>query len=198
MLKPAAIATLAAMLSFAAQARPVLHPARDVVVQYRVTGAHGPNQSAEVTIHYAGQGRRMRIEPAGRPSYMIVDGVADHMVMVMPDQQLYVEMPYNPQMLMNFQDKDATFSPQGTETIAGLRCTVYDVQSRGHPGQICLTPDGVMLRAQGQDPSHHGSLEAIKVDYGAQPASLFAPPPGFRKLDTAHLPQAGGAGPSSH
>ncbi|HET8996739.1 MAG TPA: DUF4412 domain-containing protein [Acetobacteraceae bacterium] len=172
----------------------MLHPARDVVVRYQVTGAHGPGDSAQVTIHYASQGRRMRIEPAGRPSYMIVDGVADRMEMVMPSQHVYVEMPYDPQMLMNFKDKDATFTPQGTKTIAGLGCTVYKVDSREHPGQICVTSDGVILRARGQDASHHGSLQAVSVGYSPQPASLFAPPPGFHKLEPAHPPQAGGDG----
>lgn len=195
MLRQTVIAAVCiAALPLAAQARPELHPTRDVVVQYHVTGPRGPNDSGEVKVYYAEHGQRMRIEPAGRPGYMIVDRSAARMDMVMPAQHIYVDLPYDPKTLMNFEDKDARFTRHGTDTVAGLRCTVYEVESRGHTGQICLTDDGVMLRAKGNDPQRQGMLEAISVQYGPQPASLFAPPPGYQKLDAAHLPQMGGAG----
>ena len=184
MLKQTAFAMLLAMLlptglPLAAQARPVLHPTRDVAVQYRVTGGHGRHDAAEVTIHYAAHGQHMRIEPAGRPSYLIVDRVADRMDMVMPAQHMYVDMPYDPQKMLSFEDKNATFAPHGSDTVAGLPCTVYDVHSRGHSGQICLTDDGVMLRAHGQHPGQGGSLEAVKVTYATQPRLAVRPAVGL-------------------
>lgn len=197
MRKSTIVAVLLGAVPVMAQARPVLHPQHDVVVQYRVTGPQGPSDSGEVTIHYAMDGQRMRIEPAGRPSYMIVDRAAQRMDVVMPAQQIYIQLPYDPRAIMKFEDKDAKFTPHGSETVAGLHCTVYQVRSRGGSGQICLTDDGVMLQAEGQGSHPNGSLEAVQVRYAAQPASLFAPPPGFRKLEPAQRPPQGAA-PAQH
>jgi len=50
-------------------------------------------------------------------------------------------------------------------------------------GQVYLTGDGVLLRARGDDPDRNRQLEAVRVTYAAQPASLFETPAGFQKLD---------------
>ncbi len=194
MLKHAvAAAVLAVALPAVASANPTLRPTRDVVVQYNVSGsAGGPGKSSEVTIHYKAGGQRMRIEPQGQPGYMIVDRTTGHMDMVMPAQRVYMDLPYDPKKIMNFEQNDARFSRRGTDTVAGLQCTVYDVENRGHSGQVCLTDDGVMLRAHGGGAQHSGRLRAVKVTYETQPDSLFTPPPGFHKMDAQHLPQAGG------
>lgn len=191
MLRPTVAALVLSLLPVAAQARPALRPMRDTVVQYRVTDPVG-QQTSEVTIHYASHGRRMRIEPAGRPSYMIVDRIAERMEVVLTAQHMYIDVPYDPGAMMKFEDPNAQFTQHGSDTVAGLRCTVYDVQSQRGSGQICLTKDGVMLRARGQGARRGGSLEAISVQYTPQPASLFVPPAGFRKMDAGQMPNAKG------
>lgn len=194
MLKHAvAAAVLAVALPAGAQASPTLHPTRDVVVQYHVSGrAAGPGQSSDVTIHYKAGGKRMRIEPQGQPGYMIVDRTMGTMEMVMPSQHLYMELPYDPKKVMSFEGSNAKFTRRGSDAVAGLQCTVYDVKSNKRTGEVCLTDDGVMLRAKNGGPQHASTLRATKVTYRTQPASLFTPPPGFHKMDASNLPQMGG------
>ena len=78
----------------------------------------------------------------------------------------------------------------GTDKIAGLACTTYDTSGTGHDGQVCLTDDGVLLRGWSIENGARQTMEAVTVTYAAQPAALFAPPPGFTKLD---MPGIGGA-----
>lgn len=193
MLRPAILAASIAVaaLPAAAQTRPTVHPTRDVAVEYHVTGAEsgtaGPHQVGTIKIQYDAQGHRMRIEPEGHPGYMIVNRAAAQMFMVVPEQHMYMELPYNPQPAMNYDSQDASFTRRGSDTVAGLPCTVYDVKGSQHTGEVCLTDDGVMLRATDAGPQHRGGLEATHVSYGTLPASLFAPPPGFQKMDSPHM-----------
>ena len=192
-----------------AAAAPLLKPTRDVEVEYRTSGmpaamTHGmpgnggapaaPGASGEgtLTIHYAAATRRLRIEgPLGR-GYAIVDGNAKRMIMVMTQQQMYMEMPRevmgDRDMFTELESPNAQFTRLGTETIAGLRCTNYDVSNGERKGQICLTEDGVWLRARGNEGDHRREMEAVKVTYVAQPAALFEPPPDFKKFEMPTMP----------
>jgi hypothetical protein len=64
--------------------------------------------------------------------------------------------------------------------VAGLACTNWQTaDAAGQPTVICLTQDGVMLRA-----SQAGNvlLEATMVAYGPQDPAAFVPPDGFRHV----------------
>jgi hypothetical protein len=176
-------------------AQPVTQPTRDVAVQYHVTGDSmaGPGQGRvdTIKISYGAAGQRMRIEPVGQPAFMIVDRPAGHMMVVMSAQNMYMEMPYDSSQVMDFSPANAKFTKRGTATVAGVSCTDYDVSSQQHTGSVCLTSDGVMLRAISKDPQHQGSMEATNVAYGSQPDSEFQPPPGYQKMDLAHMGQQG-------
>lgn len=191
MLKYALMISAAALAAFPAAAQPVVQPTRDVVVEYHITGAGmttpGRNHVDSVKISYAARGQRMRMEPGGQPVFVIVDRNAGHTTMVMTDKHMFMEMPYDARQTMNFSPENAHFTRRGTATVAGLTCTEYDVQSQQHNGTVCLTSDGVMLRAVSTDPQHNGSMEATSVAYGPQPDSVFAPPPGFQKMDIPHM-----------
>jgi hypothetical protein len=87
---------------------------------------------------------------------------------------------------------DMKFTRTGTDTVAGLSCTMWNVVSPRAAGSVCVTADGVMLSGEGK--SHDGSVSGIQataVTYGPQPASLFAPPPDFKqiKLPAVRVPQ---------
>ncbi|HET6606909.1 MAG TPA: DUF4412 domain-containing protein [Rhodopila sp.] len=197
MLKYAMLAGVFAVAAYPVRgsAQPVVQPTRDVSVQYHVTGDSmaGPGQGHvdSIKISYGSGGQRMRIEPVGQPAFMIVDRSAGHMTVVMSGQNMYMDLPYDPHKVMDFSPANAKFTQRGTATVAGLTCTEYDVQSQQHNGTVCLTSDGVMLRAVSKDPQHQGSLEATNVAYGPQPDSVFQPPPGFQKMDMAHMGQRG-------
>ena len=103
------------------------------------------------------------------------------MTLVMTEQQLYIEAQANPGMLAMFQAKPAAFRKTGSDTIAGVACTTYAATINDREGQVCLTGDGVLLRARSAEPNGQRELEAVKVTYEAQPAELFGPPPASRR-----------------
>ena len=199
MLKCALVAEVVAIAAYpvCGFAQPVVQPTRDVAVQYHIVGESmvGPGQDHldTIKISYGAGGQRMRIEPSGQPAFMIVDKSAGRMMVVMSGQKMYMEMPYDAHRMMDFSPANAKFTPRGTATVAGLTCSEYDVQSQQHNGSVCLTSDGVMLRAVSNDPRHQGSIEATNVAYGPQPESAFQPPLGYQKMDMAHIGQQGRA-----
>ncbi len=190
-----ALAALAAAgTAHAAQDHPSILPTRDVMVEYHMSGKQAPQRMDSMKIYYTAQGQRMRIEVPGQPGYSIVDRAARRMTMVMVDEHMYMELPFDPQKVMNFDPQGASFTRHGSDTVAGFRCTVYDVKGPEHRGQVCVTDDGLMLRGKSLDPQRENSIEATKVSYGPQQASLFTPPADFQKMDTSHLPQMRGRG----
>lgn len=184
-----------------AQERPTMLPTRDVMVTYRASGpaparpgATGPAQmrQQDMKVAIVAGGRLMRIEGLGGGAaaggYVIVDRDAQRMTMVVTQDRRYMEMPANDAVSRGFLlNESMTFARRGLETVAGVKCTLWEVTSQEGAGSVCVTDDGVMLRARGQD--GRGGLEAITVQYGPQPASLFRPPADFSKIE---IP--GGAG----
>jgi hypothetical protein len=165
---------------------PLIHPNRDVAVDYRSSGmAHGPadDPAGVITMRFSGQGNRIRIDGPHGHGYAILDIDSGRMTMVITDKQIYMEAPANPGMLAMFQAKPAAFRKTGNDTIAGVACTTYAATINDHDGQVCLTGDGVLLRARSTEPNGQRELEAVKVTYEAQPAELFGPPAGFKKMD---------------
>lgn len=77
----------------------------------------------------------------------------------------------------------ARFRHIGAGRVAGVPCTEWRLEpaasfaaSRGRSVRVCLTPDGVPLRAQ--EEGRMARAEAIAIAYGHQDAARFAPPPG--------------------
>jgi hypothetical protein len=125
----------------------------------------------------------MRVEGMGSGgAYVIVDRTTQRMVMVMPQDRRFMEMPVNDAFARGFVlNEGMTFVKRGTETVAGLKCTLWEVTSREGAGSACVTDDGVLLRGRGNDGK--GGIEATAVRYGPQPAALFRPPADFTKLE---------------
>lgn len=176
-----------------ADAPPRLQPNRDVTVTYRVLGevarpANTPAVNA-IRISYTAAGARLRVEPVGQSTYMLIDRLAGRMMMVMPAQHRFMELPYDPSRDPQIAAKDAQFTRHGHATVAGMDCTEYDVRSSHGEGTACLTDDGVMLRAKGMTSERQGGgLEATEVAYGPQPAAAFVQPPDFQRME---MPQMG-------
>ncbi len=186
----ATVCALGATLPAAAATdRPPIQPTRDVVVEYKIADQSAPANMPHpdrIKVYFSANGTRMRVEPSGQPMYMVMDRDAKRMEIVMPPQHSYMEMPYDAKKVDSFSAAEgASFTKKGSDTVAGLSCTVWEVKSQQNTGTVCMTDDGVMLRAQGQgaDPQHSGGMEAVSVVYGAQPAALFAPPADYQKMD---------------
>ena len=174
-----------------AEDRPLLQPTRAVMVEYHITNdtaaAHRVNA---LRIYATAQGAHLRIEPDGQPGYSILDRSSHRMTVVMVKERKYIDLPLDPDKLALLELKDGTFTRRGTETIAGARCTVFDVSRQQYSGQVCVTDDGVLLRGTSDNPEHRGSLEATRVAYGPQSPSLFVPPPDYERVEIS-APAAG-------
>lgn len=182
--------------SAAAQEHPLIQPSRDVMVEYHVESKEsGPHRTTDVRMFFTNQGTRMRVEGSGQPGYAVMDRGTGRMLVVMPEQRMYMEMPLDPKRMMGFDAKDGKFTRRGTATVAGYSCNIYDAQTERHSGQVCITDDGVMLRARSNDSNEGGNLEATKVVYGSQEASLFMPPAGYQKFEAANMPGMQGMPP---
>ena len=171
-----------------AQDRPPVAPTRDVMVAYRATapaqaGAQAPQGAQDIRVATTQGGRLLRVEGVGAGgAYVIVDRTTQRMVMVMPQDRRYVEMPASDAFARGFVlNESMTFVKRGTETVAGLKCTLWEVTSREGAGTACVTDDGVLLRGRGSDGK--GGIEATSVKYGPQAAALFKPPADFSRLD---------------
>ena len=184
----AAMGVLASSGAALAQDRPPVAPTRDVMVAYRATapaqaGAQAPQGAQDIRVATTQGGRLLRVEGVGAGgAYVIVDRTTQRMVMVMPQDRRYVEMPASDAFARGFVlNESMTFVKRGTETVAGLKCTLWEVTSREGAGTACVTDDGVLLRGRGSDGK--GGIEATSVKYGPQAAALFKPPADFSRLD---------------
>ena len=182
-------ALIATVLAATAQSQPLFQPSRDVAVTYHVDNTRpGDHRSDTVRMYFTDAGTKIRIEPTGQPNFSIVDRTAGRMTIVMQPQHMYMDMLYDPKRIMTFDTTGATLSRIGSDTVAGISCTVYEAQREGHSGKVCISSDGMLLRAKSDDPGQpNGGLEAVSVAYGPQSADLFAPPPGYQKMDIAAM-----------
>ncbi len=178
-----------ALLAFpaAAAAQPRLVPGQDVTVVYRVDGpatARIPGGAPNgVRLAWDAAGQRLRAEPLGQGTYAITDlgrRVAD---IIFARQFSYLELPLrggDPQSLI--AGANVTFARRGTETLLGLRCTDWTIHAEKVNGMGCVTPEGVILRAEGVFDGQEGRVTAVSVDRTPQPDESFQPPAGFFRL----------------
>jgi hypothetical protein len=188
-------ALLAALLVLsapaAAQDRPVFPPTRDVAVTYQanIAAAGVPH---EIVMRYSAARDRARVD-GGLPGYVLVDLKTRHATIVMEQMGMMMDAPPNAgvdQALVLENGKH--FVRKGSDTVAGLRCTVWDVSDDDASGTACVTADGVVLRANGHDrKGRAGSLEATQVQYEPQAEALFWPPPNVHKVTIAAGPGGG-------
>jgi hypothetical protein len=192
------VAMLAIAAPAAADERPLTKPNRDVAVEYKsnALAQSQPDSNATVTMRFASKTGLTRIEGTFGPGYAILDYNAGTVTIVMVEQRMYMQRPADPAML-GLQSPGAVFKKIGPDTVAGIACTTYDATINQQEGQVCLTGDGVLLRARSGTPDHRRELEAVKVTYATQPADLFAPPAGFKKVDASNLPRPPGAPPAA-
>lgn len=193
----AVAALLALVVPAAAQERPVFPPLRDVAVTYQV---HSSQVRAlpEVVLRYSAARDRFRVE-GGLPGYVLVDRKAGQAVIVMERLGVMTDAPPRAGLDQAFLlENGRRFVRQGVETVAGLRCTVWEVEGASASGEACVTGDGVVLRASGRDrKGRGGSIEATRVAYQHQSEALFFPPPDLRKVDLAAMAAGLLSGPAA-
>jgi Domain of unknown function (DUF4412) len=175
---------------------PLFRPSKDVAVEYRLpgeAGGAGANaQGKSMKMYFTDHGDKMRFDAGDGQGYVVVDNAAKRTTVVMNDRRIYIEHQMDSASSPMLSMADATFTRTGSDTVAGLPCTVYQVVHHDVKGEACLTDDGLLLRSRGGSGGDQRMMEAVKVTYAPQPASLFMPPAGFQKLE---MPSMGPGGP---
>jgi hypothetical protein len=165
---------------------PRLQPVRDVVVNYIVQGPAldllpggipGP-----VRLSWDAAGQRVRAEVAGRSQVALLDLRAHTSHAIDTTMRVVLPVPIRTADLQPLTLEGARLTPKGSDTVAGLSCTVYSVEGSGRPGTVCLTADGVPLRGQGDFHGKPGTFKATQVVFGKLPDSLFTVPEGYMAL----------------
>lgn len=169
----------------AAQDKPSIRPQRDVDVTYAVVqpAAGGPPLSQRMRWSVA-RGR-LRVDPPAHDMYMLVDYPARRMMVVRPEDKAVLDLDASGPGLPG-APSDGRFTRQNADAVAGLACTNWQVtDASGQMAVLCLTADGVMLRA-----SRDGAvlLEATFVTYGPQDSAAFDTPAGFRHIGPPAVP----------
>src|SRR5579862_6870779 len=183
------LAVVVAATPSLATERPLLRPTRDVEVEYRTTGMPkvgmpgpmgGPmvgqmtappaDQGTEgiLTIHYAARTGQMRIDMRDGRGSLILDRPRGRMLVLMSQQHMYMEMARQmtgDQDPIGSLEANAAFTKLGSDTVAGLSCTLYEVSGDNRRARVCLTDDGVLLRAAGEATEQKHELEALRVTY---------------------------------
>lgn len=161
---------------------PFVVPQRDVDILYAMpvpAASPVPETAATQRMRFSASLGRQRIDPPTPGTYMITDYAAGRLIVVQPAQRLATTLPA-PGGPIAAPGRRATgaYSRLGPQTIAGAGCTDWATRDvTGHESVVCLTEDGVMLRAM-----QAGQLlvQAVHLDYAVQPAALFAVPDGYR------------------
>jgi hypothetical protein len=185
-------AMMGTMIAKAAHAdeRPPWLPTRDVAIIYN---GQSDGQAKRLTVLYSAATERMRAEQEGQSSYVIIDGRAMVMRIVMDRRHEVIELPFDTNRLRSYIMSDqAHFTRQGADTVAGLACTVWDVTTSQSHATACITADGVILRGEGSGTaptgqSGQGRIEAISVQYAPQPPDVFHVPPRYNPVGLADL-----------
>jgi hypothetical protein len=184
---------LLAAMPPAAQAedRPRIQPSRDVAVTYRVEGeaasAVPGGIPGALRLSWDAAGQRLRAEPEGRTQAVIVDLRAHSVQMMDTVLRSALTLPVREADLQPLTLDGARLTRRGDEVVAGLPCTDWAVQSPRGAGTVCLTADGVTLRAEGEVDGRRGAFTASSVSYGPQRDGLFRVPPEYMQFSMPKL-----------
>ena len=173
----------------AAGEAPTLAPVRDVTVTYRIVKAVAPGGPAKLVMQQTKGAEKIRIDSYifadAKTAYegMIFDrktGAAS--ILVYARAMVFETHPPSFAVPGITLTPDMRFQRQGDKTVAGLKCTDWDVTPpTGEPWTACVTPDGVVLRTA----SPTREMEATAVKLEPLPASSFVPGKDLKRMVAA-------------
>jgi hypothetical protein len=156
------IAGVALLCLGAGADRPQLRPTRDVDVTYALDTGGGPTLRERLRWDVAAE--KLRIDPPTAGLYVIIDLKARRMSTVRAADQTVIETAAPPSATGMPDSAAAGATRQGEGVVAGLACTDWSVtDAAGEPMTVCLTADGVLLRAR---TATRTLLTATSVQYG--------------------------------
>ncbi len=161
--------------------RPLTPPSRDAVLGYHMRPATGEAIDVRVLVRAGGTGLRVDLPDT---SYVLVAFQTKEVALVVPLEQTAAEMHWaeGPQALFTL-DERARYTRRAEMTVAGQRCTQWDSEIDRERHTLCVTPDGLVLRNQFQDPQGRRNLvEAFAVRYESLADADFQVPKGFERI----------------
>jgi hypothetical protein len=179
--------------------RPAISPTRDVDVTYLMVQSDTPDgpRLLRQRLRYAVTAHKLRIDPPTPDLYMIVDLVPHRLETIRDAERMVMEMdapgaaagpPNGGAGQAAGASGRAAFRRHGVAQVSGLACTEWETtDAAGEAALVCLTGDGVMLRASG---GGRVLLEAAKVVYGPIDPSVFSIPPGYTRFTPPPLSRA--------
>ena len=165
-----------------ADGRPAPLPPRGVdgVYQTARTDRAGHEQVLSQRMRWNAELGRQRVDPPVSGVYMVLDYRAHRMMAVHDSDRSVLELNAARATATPGVPTSAALVAVGRATVAGLPCTEWSTRdSAGRPAIVCLTADGVLLRATSGE---HVLVEATAVTYGRLDAALFDPPQGYRRI----------------
>jgi hypothetical protein len=172
---------LAALLpqTLRAQSAPQnLRPLRDVSITYEVQS--DGQATRRVPLAWQAATQRVRAEPEGLPGWVLLDLPQSQAQMVLEGQGMVVQVPARElSALLGGIPPGTRVAAAGSATVAGHRCANWRVVRSDGEGTVCLTADGVLLRAEGRHRGRNGRIEAKSVTYAAQDPARFVVPAGY-------------------
>ena len=185
-MKPLLLALILTTTAATAAEQPRYLPRQDAAITYRSTGTD-PMIPQNLVIRYFAAADRLRIE-GGPLGYLLVDRPMERVEMVMPQPRLVIELPPGGGITDGFiLSNRLSFTRTGTDQVLGRPCTTYTVTAdratNAARGQVCLTPDGLLLRGEGQGRDGRSArIEATSIALATQPAGLFTLPDGYKTM----------------
>jgi hypothetical protein len=162
-----------------AQDKPAITPQRDVDVTYAIASPVPGGEPLTQRMRWSVGSGRLRVDPPAQDMYMVVDYRSRRMMVIRPSDRAVLDLDATGPGLPG-APSDGQFARQAAQTIAGLACTDWQtLDAAGVAAVICLTRDGVMLRA-----SRDGQmlLQATSVSYAPQDTAAFDLPAGYRHI----------------
>lgn len=164
-----------------AQARPTTMPTRDVDVTYQMA-APGPSGKVEMLsqrMRWEPASGLLRVDPPSQGIYTIMDYHAHKLLVVDEPRRSVTLMHAAANVTAPGVSPTAQFTREGQAQVAGLACTDWQTRdSTGQPTTVCLTDDGVLLRARRGD---HVLVQAVTVSYAPVDPGVFKVPAGYHE-----------------
>lgn len=140
-------------------------------------------------VYVKGNKIRNEIQAAGQTGIHIIRPDKNLMWVILPQQKTYMEMPLTEEAHQNLltltENQKAKMKKIGTETVNNYACEKYET-TMSHQGKatkfyVWVAPElGMPLKVVTQNGSFSSEIKDIKT--GEVEASLFEPPPGYRKM----------------
>jgi len=165
-------------------------------------GPNSPSAGKTMTTKVYNDNGKVRSEmegagPAGMSIISIVRPDQQKVYMVMVQQKMIMETPYDPAKIKNpaAAAEGGKFESMGSETVEGVVCTKYKVTAKD--GKVFFfwvdTAKKIPVKMMPED----GSVTIVWKNFvtGPQDPLLFEPPPGYQTMNMPNMPHMpGGAG----